>query len=339
MKTVFHITSSNDFSGAEKIAMEIIKNTESVVKSCYICKPGPIEDFLKANGINYITYETVWDLLNIIKENHHDVLHCHDYTASILGTLSLSGEMISHIHHNAPFAKKLNIKSCLYLLSSIRYKKIVCVSEAASREMFFYKLLKRKVETIYNWVNLEERRWDIEEARDIDLLFVGRLTEPKNPFLFIDIVSELQKTKSGIKAVMLGDGDLRMDVENYISEKRVSNNIMLEGFNPTPHKFMKRAKLFLLTSNWEGFGLVILEAMLNGTIVVSRPIGGAKEIISDGYNGFLCENAESFVGIVNEVLNNSYNNESIISNALNSLENFDMNKQIEKIKILYSRLG
>ena len=338
LQSVFHITSSSSFSGAEKIAIEIIQETQSEVASCYICKPGSIEKVLKERGIDYITYTNKRELLKIIKDHKPGILHCHDYTASIIGALSSGKIILSHIHNNTPFAKKLNLKSLLYFISSCRYKKIICVSEAIGYQMFFYNQIKNKIMTIHNWVNLEERKWGNIEKRDIDLLFVGRMTEQKNPFLFVDIVDKMKDFHPEINAVMIGDGELKERVENYIVEKGGSKNIIIKNFTTTPHKYMRSSKMFILTSTWEGFGLVVLEAMLNECIVISNPVGGVPEIIKDGESGFLCEELDDFVNKTSSVLKNIISCDDIIAEALQTLNDFNMETQIKIIYDLYVSL-
>lgn len=337
MKTVFHITSTNTFSGAEKIAIEIIQKTQSLFNNYYICKPGPIEQVLIEKNINYITFTNKWELLKEIKANKPDILHCHDYTASILGALTHVKVVFSHIHNNTPFAKTLNLKSFMYFLSSFKYKKIICVSKAISDEMFFYSQLKKKIQIVYNWVNSDERKWEPEEDRDIDLLFVGRFTEQKNPMLFIKIVEELKKSQPFINALMIGEGDLKEEIQCYVIKENLSSYITIKDFTETPHQYMKKAKIFLLTSTWEGFGLVILEAMLNGAIVISKPIGGAKEIIVNQKNGFLCEDEYQFVKVIKNVLNNPNNYDNVKKSGISTMQDFDIDLQIKMIIDLYQQ--
>jgi glycosyltransferase involved in cell wall biosynthesis len=123
------------------------------------------------------------------------------------------------------------------------------------------------------------------------------------------------------KLTIIGDGDDRGDLEKRIHEyglKRVS----ITGF-VNPIKYYKRASILLLTSEYEGFGLVVAEAMSHGVVpVVYNSFESARDLVTDGYNGILVEKPYStltFTKVLQELmdkpnyLNELSNNSRIVS--------------------------
>jgi len=86
----------------------------------------------------------------------------------------------------------------------------------------------------------------------------------------------------------LGEGDERPKLEALIKERELEEAVALPGFVDNPYKYMKHAAVFVLSSQWEGFGNVLVEAMALGTPVVSTDCpSGPAEILENGKWGVL----------------------------------------------------
>ncbi|HIF9166847.1 TPA: glycosyltransferase family 4 protein [Photobacterium damselae] len=111
--------------------------------------------------------------------------------------------------------------------------------------------------------------------RNIDLLYVGRFSEEKNPIAFVNIVNALIKQGINVNAVMIGDGDLYELVQSEISKNNIEKNIKLTGFldRNDIFEFYKKSKILLITSKTEGLPTVLLEAAAFGVSFVSTKVG------------------------------------------------------------------
>jgi glycosyltransferase involved in cell wall biosynthesis len=113
-------------------------------------------------------------------------------------------------------------------------------------------------------------------TRDIDILGVGSLMPLKQYDLFIRLIKDLSKTQPGIKAVIRGSGTEESKLKSLIKELQLESNISILAEMPYAEvlQLMQRAKVFLHTANYEGFGTVCLEALNAGTHVLSftRPM-------------------------------------------------------------------
>lgn len=114
------------------------------------------------------------------------------------------------------------------------------------------------------------------------ILGVGRLALQKDFCTLIKAFALVRK-KYNARLVILGEGEERPRLEALARELSVSDEVFMPGFVQNPYKYMKRAGVFVLSSQWEGFGNVLVEAMAVGTPVVSTDCpSGPAEILEDG---------------------------------------------------------
>lgn len=117
-----------------------------------------------------------------------------------------------------------------------------------------------------------------EQNRSIDIIGVGSLIALKKFDLFIQIISQLKDTKSGLTVIICGEGPEKQSLQDLIDSNGLSDTITLLGEKPHPEVFdlMQRSKILLHTSEYEGFSGVCLEALYAGAHVVSfhQPMEG-----------------------------------------------------------------
>jgi len=119
------------------------------------------------------------------------------------------------------------------------------------------------------------------------ILGVGRLTRQKNFDLLLRSFASLQE-KRDARLIILGDGNQRESLARRVDELDIGDHADLHGFVGDPYPYMKKASLFVLSSDFEGFGIVIVEALACGCPVVSTDCpSGPREILDDGKWGGL----------------------------------------------------
>lgn len=126
-KKVMHILSSNQYSGAENVAATIIENINDKTETVYVSPKGPVEEILRNKGVEFLGIENmnVFDIRKAIKTWGPDIIHAHDFRSSILSSFAtLFIPIVSHIHQNPRWLAQINIKSFLYFISCLKYKKI-----------------------------------------------------------------------------------------------------------------------------------------------------------------------------------------------------------------------
>ena len=142
---------------------------------------------------------------------------------------------------------------------------------------------------------------DEDVSKEKEIIYVGRIEyNQKRTDRVVDIWRELEPRYPDWKLTIVGDGDDKDDLEKRIHEYGLKR-VEITGF-VNPIKYYKRASILLLTSEYEGFGLVVAEAMSHGVVpVVYNSFETAHDLVTDGYNGALIEKPFSVSGFVERV--------------------------------------
>lgn len=184
-----------------------------------------------------------------------------------------------------------------------RFNHVVCVSEQAK-----YSLIKRIGDTgnLVVKYNLFDEMNIIQKSREMDIpkrrftvCSVGRISEDKNFELTIDVASNMRRKGLACDFWIVGDGEHRTELEKYI-QRSGADNVILWGAKSNPYPYFRCADIFLNTSRVEGFGLVVVEAMVLGKPVLVTKFTGAAEIVGEHgeYGALLDYDSEQ---IVNEI--------------------------------------
>jgi glycosyltransferase involved in cell wall biosynthesis len=119
-------------------------------------------------------------------------------------------------------------------------------------------------------------------------LSVGRLTKQKNYFYLLDEFKALCRKYPDQKLLIIGDGELKKEIEKSIKQLGLSDNVFLIGHTSNVYYFMKRATAIILSSLWEEVGFVIVEAAVSNLSIISSDCkNGPKEFLSYGEGGLL----------------------------------------------------
>lgn len=305
-KRILHLLASNSFSGAENVVCTIIDNCSDKYDMYYCSPDGPIKKSLEERNIKFIPLKkmSIFELKKIVKKYNVDIIHAHDYKASFFASVSgFKGKIISQLHLNWSFSSSWNLYTIAYSLVIRRFYKILVVSKAIMNEAVFTKRNNKKFEILLNVIDREKvlLKGNEFDVSSYDLVFVGRFTEIKRPEIFIDIIYELSKSNPKIKACMVGNGVLFDKCVDKINKYGLNKNIDMIGFVDNPFPYMKNSKILVMPSTHEGFGLVAIEAMILGTIVVNSGAGGLMSIFRD-YPDYVCNDINDYIGCINELL-------------------------------------
>ena len=168
---------------------------------------------------------------------------------------------------------------------------------------------------------------------------VGRLAEQKGVDDFIKIASEIQKLSSQCSFVVIGDGSLRADLERMAVKYKV--DIKFLGDRQDVPELLSIFDVFIFTSRWEPFGIVVLEAFAAKLPVVGFKVPGMREIIEKGGGGILIEERDhcKVAKIAVDLLEDSKKYSELSKEGyLNVQKNFNVQKTIKILEEEYRLL-
>lgn len=275
-------------------------------------------------GIKTASQVTI-PLMNYIRKEKPDIIVSHLYIynvfAAIAKLLAISPANLVLVEHAVIYRSKTEAKGIqgwlLPLL--IRYfyplaNAVVAVSHSLARQFEADLNLKPGIiKTIYNPALDESLFTKAQEPVDHPwfkdgespvILGVGRLVVQKDFASLINAFSIVRQSQRA-RLIILGDGSEKRKLEAQVRELGLENDVALPGFTANPYAYMARAKVFVLSSAWEGLPTVLIEAMALGTPVVSTNCkSGPEEILDSGKYGELVSvgNSEAIAQAILSVL-------------------------------------
>lgn len=339
---VLHLLKSTIYSGAENVALTIM-DCFPEDEMIYASPDGPIREVVERRGHKFCPLETasIGAVKEIIRKIKPDLVHAHDFSmASYAAWTAGKIPVVAHFHNNPLWLKKVCPQSIVLALSLPRINQVISVSDSIQNEYIFRKFLQGKNTVVGNVVNIEEIREKARKAqncRNVDLVFLGRLTEQKCPLVFCQIVKETRKKLPGITAQMIGDGELMPTVRNYIYKNGLEHSIELMGFQSNPYPYLAAGKIMVMPSAWEGFGLAAVEGMCLGKPVVCSGVGGLSDIV-DSSCGAICETKEEYAENCVRLLSNEDKYTEKSMNAMKKSKKFsDIEEYKQKIVSCYRK--
>ena len=200
--------------------------------------------------------------------------------------------------HRSKLFKLLQRLSIYFLYNQA--SKVIAVSNGVREDLIRKGLRREKTKVIYNpaYPNLATDELNDEEGKKswfkddcLKLSSVSHLSRQKNLPNLVKAVDILKNEKKiNCQAIIAGEGSERNKIEALINQKGLADDITLAGSISNPISLIKESDLLVLSSDYEGFGIVIVEALSVGKTVVSTDcLSGPAEIIRDNEFGYLCK--------------------------------------------------
>ena len=154
-----------------------------------------------------------------------------------------------------------------------------------------YAAPRERMRVIYNAIDTERFRPARTNATAVPslgpIVTVGRLVAQKNLDLFLRAAQRLVSDIPGVRFVIVGDGPLRAALEAQAAQLGIADHVVFTGERADVEAVLQGASLFWLTSLWEGLPNVVLEALASGVPAVATDVGGTRELIRSGVDGFI----------------------------------------------------
>ncbi len=286
---------------------------------------------------------TIIKMMKIIRQIKPDIVHTHTAKAGFVGRVSawLCGvPIIVHTFHGNNFRGYFGKMMTLVSISIERWMarisdRIIVISNQQQNELLHFNIVtEKKIRIIplgFDFSNIIHQSEDkgkfrkqfkIADNQHI-IAFIGRLTAIKNPRMFLDIAKELIKSRDDLTFCLIGDGEMKAELEMEIKVAHLTDRIIFTGFIQEMKPIYADIDILLLTSLNEGTPVTIIEAMANRKIVISSLVGGVGDLIEHGKNGFTyqLDNEQLFVKAIHFVVDHPNDFVQVRDNAFKKITN------------------
>lgn len=362
---VIHIFKITGIAGSENHLLTLLpalKNKGIDIVVIMLEKPNlPIDEFYKKltiKGILVYRIKIGLDLSlpvykkikEIFKAEEPDIVHTHLIHGDLYGILAAKScgikKIVSSKHNDNKFRRNLFIK----VLNSYLYKqvaKIIVISEALKKFSIEVERIPQEKITIIKYgldsfkskLKNKELRIDLGyNPKDIVFGIVARLTEQKGHVYLLEAFKNIAKKYKNAKLLIVGDGMLRKQLETIVKNYNIESFVQLLGRREDTADIYNAIDVFILPSLWEGFGLVFLEAMSFGLPIIASDVSAVPEIIVNNKTGLLVspKNPKELVNAMESmIINDNLRLQLGKSGVKRVLENFSVNKMVEKTRDVY----
>lgn len=297
-------------------------------------------------------------LRNIIKKNFTpNVIHAHLPFSELITRLAITGnkkiKFIISKHINTVFLCKDNSRRSLVgrfleIFVSLRAHKIISISDAVRNFMINnVGIDKKKLITVHYGIknlrfNTKFNKKNKTFRKKKNFLYIGslcRLVPQKRVDILLSGFAKYNlKINNRSKLCIAGDGILKNELIILAKKLKIEDNVIWLGNISNVSNFLKKIDIFCLTSDHEGFGIVLLEAMLFDKLIIATRTSSIPEIIKHNFNGLLIpkNNSNSLYHTLNQINTNKNKKIFLKKNSKYILKKkFDLSIMVEKINRIY----
>lgn len=228
-------------------------------------------------------FKRIYREYKLIKKGHYDVIHINgDFISRVIECISARlanvPKVIIHSHNDGSannnftrkFINKIVKKSFDFLATDF----LAC-SNSSAEWLFSNKIIKNNNYTIVNnGIDINKFKFNQNIRKEIRnkfnlndnyvIGFVGRLTYQKNPLFLIDVFYACKKIKDNVKLIVIGTGELENEMQTKIQKYHLEKDVIFLGNIDNTYKYYNAMDCFILPSNYEGLGIVNIEAQTSG---------------------------------------------------------------------------
>ena len=376
--------------GLEKSRFETVLVTGTAEKSegdmLYLANEKDVQPIVISElGRNLNVYKDIiafLKLCHIIKKEKPDIIHTHTAKAGALGRLAallyklkactvtyrLKPKLVHTFHGHVLHSYFGRIKSKFFIwiekFLAIFTDKIIAVSESVRKELFALKIASpHKIITIplglelTKYLKIDKNSLKNKDNNSVGI--IGRLVPVKNHKMFLDAVKKLKENlgfKQRIKFLIVGDGPLRKELENYAERLGTKEDVIFTGWQEDLEKIYSEIDIVALTSLNEGTPVALIEAMAAGRPVISTDAGGVKDLFTkqfktrnDDSNAMIrhydqgilvdSDDVDNMAAAIIELLGNADLRENMAKMGRKTVyPKYDISRLIEDMKIFYMDL-
>ena len=311
---VLHLITSLDRGGAENHLFALLTHIDRArfqVEVAVLRPGGDLVEAFRAADVpvhilgakSRLDFGALFKLASRLREGRYDIVHSHLFRADIYGWLGASRagvhpKLVSTRHNDDRFFLHPLVGIVHYLLSGSQ-DMIIAISDHIARFTIARGVrYPGRVRRVYHGLRVEDAteaerdrsrlRSELEIA-DSDFLVgnVGRLSPQKGQRHLIRAMPLLLERVPNAHVAIAGAGELEPELQELAEELGVGHRVHLLGARRDVPALMHAIDVFAMPSIWEGFGIVLLEAMAAGRPIVASRVATIPEVVADGETGIL----------------------------------------------------
>lgn len=226
----------------------------------------------------------------IAEKEDYDIIHCHDwmtYPAGIEAKKVSGKKLVVHLHATEFDRTGGNsVNEYVYNIEKDGFEKadrVIAVSNFAKNMITqHYGINPEKIDVVHNAVEKEHKKFqELKPGKESLILFLGRITLQKGPEYFVYAAKKVLEKRKDVKFVMVGTGDMLERMINLTIDLGINDHFLFTGFleGEALDKVYSMARLYVMPSVSEPFGITPLEAITNGTPVLISKQSGVSEVL------------------------------------------------------------
>ena len=307
----------------------------------------PIEGFLKSRTVFFlIFFFKFFSLRKIIKYEKPEYFIIHLLSFLPFTLMIFSNFETRFILRISGLPKLTILRKLFWKIISKKIYMVTCPSYKTKQDLlktgiFPEKILKILYDPIIEVNKINKYLCKKEKSELISkkyFLNVGRLTKQKNQILLIKAFSKISAVNKDLNLIIVGDGEEKTNLINYIKFKNLENKVFLVGFIENIYPFVKNSIAVISTSLWEDPGAVMIEASFcNKNVISSNCPNGPEEFLSSDMGNYLFKNndVDSLIDKVNSFLKDSETKKiAQILSCKKKLRNYTIFKHYKKLILL-----
>jgi len=360
---VLHIIPTFGIGGAERMVVNLLKafNHEKFeVSACSLYPEAstffekqlkeykiPVYYLGKHKGLDLRMIPRLYHLFRTFKP---DIVHTHLYALrnAIIPIILSRIPLRFHTLHNIAYKETDRIGRVINWIA-FHFCKVIPISISQEVAKTTYDLYHIKTPIIYNGilVNCFQLKKNIrfsyrkkENLKESDTIFlhIARFSPQKNHRLLIKAFGQAVNQYPNLKLLLVGDGELRSKMEKIVKEEKLEQGIYFLGSRQDIPELLTTCDIFILSSDWEGTPMTILEAMAAGKPIIATAVGGTPELVENGVTGLLVppKDAQALAEAMLRLANNPILREKMEREGKkNVLERFDIKQIARQYEELY----
>lgn len=292
-------------------------------------------------------------IYNVFRNVKPDIVHTHSSKPGILGRVAakLAGTPhVIHTIHGFAFDSSKSLFSkvfyliCEFIAARLCDKLIVMNSSDDQICKQVLRVSHGRVRFVPNGIEAKKyfsknQRSNIEHKNFINIGFLGRLSNQKNPLILLEAFDAARRmTRQDLKLKFIGDGEMRDAVLKRASDLGLSDCVEISGWTDCPESHLASLDIYVQPSNWEGMPLAILEAAAAGLPIICSDIPGNRDIIQHKKSGLLFkkDDKESLVFALLSLINDEQLRINFSNIARDHIINFySLSRHGQNVKSIY----